>query len=74
MELFFSHPLLGMFVGFSIVFAPVGFAVVASNAIWEINYKYAQFQRKIYNNARIDEQNGVEDYKFTPKKLLGSNR
>ena len=70
MELFFSHPLLGMFVGFSIVFAPVGFAVVVSNAIFDINYKYAQFQRKIYNNARIDEQSGIDSYNYTPKKLI----
>ena len=74
MELFFSHPLLGMFVGFSIVFAPVGFVVVVSNAIFDINYKYAQFQRKIYNNARIDEQSGIDSYNYTPKKLIGWNR
>ena len=74
MELFISHPLLGMFVGFSIVFAPVGFVVVVSNAIFDINYKYAQFQRKIYNNARIDEQSGIDSYNYTPKKLIGLNR
>ena len=74
MELFFSHPLLGMFVGFSIVFAPVGFVVVVSNAIFDINYKYAQFQRRIYNNARIDEQSGIDSYNYTPKKLIGLNR
>ena len=74
MELFFSHPLLGMFVGFSLVFAPVGFVVVVSNAIFDINYKYAQFQRRIYNNARIDERSGIDSYNYTPKKLIGWNR
>ena len=73
MELFISHPLLGMFFGFSLVFAPIGFVVVAANAIHDINWKYAQFQRKIYNNARIDEKGGIDSYHYTPKKLIGWN-
>ncbi len=66
-------PLLAVFLAFAIVFAPLGFFVVVSHGIWTLNCKFADFQRRIYNNAIIDHQHGIKSYEFKPRKLIGFN-